>query len=145
MRLSEDLENLLEEARSAVEEKIRRAGGFALFAVALKEDGDTVVLDTGAAVMSGPAVAPLLVQLMALVESRGIIASAICAPMPETLLEDGWRPLMIDLEHRDGTRVYVILSFRKHDYLGWQYGTAEYSRGRCQLFARSAQAGGAAP
>ena len=108
-----------------------------MFALALQPDGEVISIpanDEGAEI--GIAIGGILTALLPLAKAGKIVASALCTPIPANIVKDGRSAVVFDLEHRDGSRIYAVLPYHKHDYLGWQYGSMEYSRGKSQLFVR---------
>jgi hypothetical protein len=135
MRLSEELDELLEQGRSTVEKYISDEGTFPLFALALKEDDEvTAVLASNEFSCLEDGIGEVLKVLLPLAANKEVVATLICSPIPKDVAEAGWCAAVFDLESKQGSRLYGVLPYRKHDYLGWQYGTIEYSQGKPQIF-----------
>lgn len=135
MYLSEELHTLLDECQTKVEVLLKTRGSIDVFAIVigLGDELVEVALEEGMADYAGN-MGELLTKLVPMTKTGSIVASALCTPMPASVVGDGRNAVVIDLEHKDGSRVYAVLPYHKHDYLGWQFGTLELTRGKAQLF-----------
>lgn len=136
MYLPEHLEMLLDYAKKVVKSSIEKEGRFSLFAIALKPSGETVpVMANEGFTETGAAIGAVLEVLIPWAKAGDIIASVICTPIPPGVVKDGRSAVVFDLEDKDGWRIYAVLPYVEHDFLGLQFHPMEYSRGKAQLFA----------
>lgn len=136
MELTEEMDLLLEEAEKAVQNSLKNENGFPVFALVLKDDGESVGLLADGFDELRAAIGGLLKQILPMVGQGDVAATLIGSSMPvDPDGGDGWRAAMFDIEDRRCLRAYVVLPYRQRATGGWQYGPMEFSEGRSQVFA----------
>ena len=135
MELTEEMDLLLERAEQAVHDSLKNENGFPVFALVLKDDGESVGLLAEGFDELRAAIGGLLKQILPMVGEGDVAATLIGSSMPVDAVGDGWHAAMFDIEDRRRQRAYVVLPYRQRDTGGWQYGPLEFSEGRPQIFS----------
>ncbi|MQA21982.1 hypothetical protein [Rugamonas rivuli] len=136
MELTEEMDQLLEQAESTVQRYLKTEPGFPVFALVMHNREEVVALVADGFDDLRTAIGGLLKQVLPMVAQGDVMATLICSSMPANPdADDGWQAAMFDIEDSRRNRAYVVMPYRKRDYGGCQYRPMEFSQGQSQIFS----------
>jgi hypothetical protein len=132
MQLSDHQQRLLDAAESHVRAFIQKRGGFTMFALAQRSDGEIqVVQSSGEFSKLAEELGAMFQVLLPLARDKVIDGSVLCSPFNQ---QDAHFAIL-DVETRVDGRCVVMVPFKKKLIGGWSFGERQYNRDTPRVFA----------